>query len=171
MIISFDNVIENTSQEDKDLPNKLKQEISGIINWCLVGLKRLIQNEGKFTIPKDNKQHIHELSLTNNPVKEFVIDSDRVELAPDGFIKVTKCCELFNEFHGFKGSKEWSTRAVGNGLKKMNIISKSKRFGNVVGKYYIGLQEKINFDEQKLPDENKKQISNKKQIKQQEANF
>lgn len=145
IIVSFDRIFENTKDEDKDLPNKLKKEIPGIINWALKAAKRLIETNGEFTKPKDNAAQIRELSLINNPVREFVEESGLVEKNNNGLFSLEVFCKLFNEYHGFEYGKKWPTRQISLELKNMGIRATDKSVYikelKKTGRAYIGIQE------------------------------
>ncbi len=57
-------------QEDKELTDKLMKELSGILNWAMVGLKRL-REEGRFTMTKAAKKAVVEIHKAGNPIVEF----------------------------------------------------------------------------------------------------
>jgi putative DNA primase/helicase len=63
-------------REDTELEGKLCAELSGILNWALVGLQRLLAN-GQFKPPGGGELN-EELSTNASPVKAFVME----------------CCEL-----------------------------------------------------------------------------
>jgi putative DNA primase/helicase len=58
---------------DVNLKERLsnKENLSGIFNWCMVGLDRLIKNN-KFSTNIDMDNQIHELKLLNNPILQFI---------------------------------------------------------------------------------------------------
>lgn len=63
-------------REDFALKDKLEAEISGILNWALIGRKRLYER-GKFTDTDEMKQLIQELKTQNNPLESYVSDHIR----------------------------------------------------------------------------------------------
>lgn len=75
LIIPCDRVFKR-SEQDRELKNKLKNELAGILNWSIVGLKRLIQ-QGDFSHFNFMRDALEELEDENNPsnlfFKEFVI--------------------------------------------------------------------------------------------------
>lgn len=68
-------------KRDKNIEEKLLKECAGIFNWCLIGAKRLIQNEGIFT-ETDEQAELTTVFTTEteaNSVNNFVdliIDDD-----------------------------------------------------------------------------------------------
>lgn len=70
-ILPFDRVF-LPHEQDKDLPKKLSNELEGILNWSLEGLRRLIANNYTFTVSKP-MQDAKSLYLgVGNPIENFV---------------------------------------------------------------------------------------------------
>ena len=57
--------------DDKDLAKKLKEEIEGIIMWCLEGLKHLAKNNFHFTISDRTKQTLENTKRENDNLIDF----------------------------------------------------------------------------------------------------
>lgn len=79
--LPFDNPVSSKDQ-DKFLEDKLttEEELSGIFNWALEGLQRLLKN-GKFSYDKDSNQIKAIMQRQNNPLVVFV---DEVLFQDDG---------------------------------------------------------------------------------------
>ncbi|QCZ44476.1 DNA primase family protein [Levilactobacillus brevis] len=60
------------SMVDPDLPKKLSQELSGILNWAIEGLKRLRSNNYRFTKSGEMEDAKNNYILSNQPVRRFV---------------------------------------------------------------------------------------------------
>jgi P4 family phage/plasmid primase-like protien len=73
LIVSFLHVIPKEKQ-DSQLREKLKQEQSGILLRALSGLKRLIENEGQFTLPEDHQKWVQEIKEDSNPLNEILVE-------------------------------------------------------------------------------------------------
>jgi len=58
-------------KEDKRLEDKLEKELPGILNWCLVGLSRVLQNES-ITESEQMKEDKISFMASINPVLTFV---------------------------------------------------------------------------------------------------
>ncbi len=73
--LPFDNQIDKTKQ-DNFLINKLitKEEMSGLLNWALEGLKRLLEN-GRFSYDKTSEEIKQIMQRQNNPLIAFVEDA------------------------------------------------------------------------------------------------
>lgn len=70
IILEFNNIVPKEKQ-NKNLINELKEELSGILNWALEGLERLIKNDA-LTIPDSSKEAIKNYECENNHTKQFV---------------------------------------------------------------------------------------------------
>lgn len=70
-IIPFQNVVQD-KDVDRDLINKLLEERDGIVQWALVGLRRLIQNNYQFTESPTAKALLDEYKKENNNVLWYV---------------------------------------------------------------------------------------------------
>jgi putative DNA primase/helicase len=74
------------NNEDTDLAHKLEQELSGIFNWAMEGLRRRLARGGHFNQPKTGVELLELMSELGNPIGSFV--EDALEFDPDG--KVSK---------------------------------------------------------------------------------
>ena len=74
MPIRFDNQLDEKDQ-DKFLEKKLttKEELSGLLNWALIGLQRLIKN-GKFSFNKSVKEVKEIMQRSSHPLSAFSQD-------------------------------------------------------------------------------------------------
>lgn len=71
LILPFDRIF-LPHEQDKELPKKLSNELEGILNWSLEGLRRLIANNYTFTISRP-MQDAKELYVgVGNPIEKFV---------------------------------------------------------------------------------------------------
>jgi putative DNA primase/helicase len=72
-IIDFNVTIEE-EKKDRQLPTKIiDNELSGVFNWILSGLERLLQNK-KLTDCKANDEALERFKIKSNNVLEFIID-------------------------------------------------------------------------------------------------
>lgn len=69
------------SEEEKDvnLTEKLKTELPGILNWALVGLQRLRENDYSFSPCESSDQLLQEYRVEQNPFLEFVSECLNVD--------------------------------------------------------------------------------------------
>jgi P4 family phage/plasmid primase-like protien len=63
------------NQEDTDLAHKLEQELSGIFNWAMEGLKRRIARGGHFLQPATGKEYLDLMAELGNPMGTFAEDA------------------------------------------------------------------------------------------------
>lgn len=61
--------------EDTDLSHKLEQELGGIFNWAMEGLKRRIARGGHFLQPASGKEYLDLMEELGNPMKPFADDA------------------------------------------------------------------------------------------------
>lgn len=59
------------NKEDTDLAYKLEQELGGIFNWAMDGLKRRIARGGHFTQPQSGKEYLDLMAELGNPLAVF----------------------------------------------------------------------------------------------------
>jgi putative DNA primase/helicase len=69
IILTFNNVVD-TKNQNRGLIDELKGELSGIFNWALDGLERLLNNNA-FTIPASSVDALNAYECDNNYVKQF----------------------------------------------------------------------------------------------------
>lgn len=67
-------------KDDKDLPSKILAEKSGVFNWMLEGLKRLITNEWEFTISQQARKNLEESKRDSFNLLGFLEDENAVRL-------------------------------------------------------------------------------------------
>ncbi len=70
MILRFDRSFEG--QEDPGITARMMQYLPGVAAWGVQGLRRLIANNGRFTMPPSSEQAIADLKSGNQPLREFV---------------------------------------------------------------------------------------------------
>ena len=130
IIIHFANTIPE-EQQDKKLANKIiDNELSGVFNWMMTGLSRLIKN-----------QNFTESVLISNEVKNYRKNSDTVELFLEeeswqpSYDKTIKLSDLYIQYKSF--CKDNEMPPIGNkklieALHKRGIHSKKGNEGRVV---------------------------------------
>jgi len=84
VIINFPNTFEG-EEADTHLDEKLNEELPGVLNWALEGLKRL-QNNSNFTNTETTSQVRDTYDRMSSPLKAFI--SDRV--TQDGEARISK---------------------------------------------------------------------------------
>ena len=101
-------------KEDTGLSNKLMDELSGIFNWAMAGLRRRLERGGYFVQPDSGKELLETMEEMSNPLGTFV---DQV-MEYDSLGEVDKDA-------AFMCYKRW---AVKHGLNPGNDLSFKRRF-------------------------------------------
>ncbi len=71
--IAFDNQISSDEQDPYLAEKCLEKELSGIFNWALIGLKRLLENK-KFSFNKNHEEVKAIMCRSGNPIVAFIQD-------------------------------------------------------------------------------------------------
>lgn len=130
LIIPFDVTIPEEEQ-DNELANKIiKDELSGVFNWVLKGLERLIIKK-RFTESEMVKRQIEQYKLDSNSVHLF--------LDEEGYCPSLKECKplkdifiLYKLFCLDNGFKPTSTRTLAQRLRNSGFSIERKNYGNAV---------------------------------------
>ena len=101
-----------TDLDDKSLYSKLIVNTSGIINWCLEGLQRLIRNNYNFTISQKGQQVIEDIKEDRNNVITFSKDEDYVHYGKNLTTTTKELLESYESWCKENGYKPLSSRAV-----------------------------------------------------------
>jgi putative DNA primase/helicase len=126
-IFHFDNVFsEENGNRDEHLLEKLTtdEELSGLLNRALDGLKRL-QTNRKFSIESKSEETQEQWSL--DPVKDF---AENIVAGVGIGVEEVPCSELFAEFNKFcteRGDQPINERSFGFKLRK-HLSAKGIRF-------------------------------------------
>lgn len=111
-IIDF-NVIIDEEKKDRQLPTKIiENELSGVFNWILVGLERLLENK-QLTECTANNEALERFKTKSNNVLEF--------LTEEGFEVVNNIenGQVFNDV--FQSYQRWISENGGTPLNKSNF--------------------------------------------------
>ena len=127
LIIPFDVTIPEAEQ-DKQLHTKIiESELSGVFNWVLEGLNRLLEQK-RFSHCEAAKQAVEQYKTQSDSVKIF-IEENGYQLSPSNY-KVVK--DLYTAYRSF---------CLDDGFKpvnKTNFIKRLQSFGVQVEKRNIG---------------------------------
>jgi putative DNA primase/helicase len=132
-VISFDRHFE-PQEQDKNLKNRLraKEELSGILNWCLEGLK-LYRKEGlkpPQAIEQATADYRQQSDKIGNFINEVLIKSDKNSKAKDVYDAYTKWCDgngygcenKGNFFAELKNKQIFADRGTIDGKTVKNIV-------------------------------------------------
>jgi len=103
---------------DVHLLDRVSNELSGILNWALVGLQRLRENDYKFTDSKSSRMLLKKYKLDINPIMEFI--HERIVYKGVDSKTRTENMRVYREFQqwarrtGHKLTAEMSTRRFWN---------------------------------------------------------
>ncbi|NDW08228.1 phage/plasmid primase, P4 family [Dysgonomonas sp. 520] len=128
--IPFNTTIPKEKQ-DKDLAKKIiKHELSGVFNWALDGMKRLLDQDG-FTESKIIEDEIQEFKKDSNPVAIFIEEKNyRPSISKTKLLKT-----LFDEYQVYcktNGYISLSSIKFHKMLKSLGYKSKRIIDGNII---------------------------------------
>lgn len=113
IIVPF-NVTIAREKADVNLSKKLAKELSGILNWALEGLKRLIANGFTFT----------ESKLCNDALQRYILSSDNVRLF------VNEQCEMESDYPT-QGKELYNKYRLYCANEGMKALGKSKFYDRI----------------------------------------
>ena len=130
LIIPFEVTIPE-SEQDKELCNKIiKDELSGVFNWVLAGLERLLIQK-RFTESQAVKEQLEQYRRESDSVQMFL---DEVEYKPSqNLYKPLK--DVYAGYRVFcldNGFKVTSSRTFSQRLRNLGFKMERKNYGNAV---------------------------------------
>jgi len=130
LIIPFDVTIPENEQ-DKELAKKIiADELSGVFNWVLEGLNRLL-NQKKFTESESVKNQIEQYKLLSDTVKQYLQDDGyKIDASESKPLK-----DLYSEYKkycGDNGHHNCSVRTFSERLKNIGFKIERKNYGMAV---------------------------------------
>lgn len=128
LILPFTKVFEGEN-DDKDLQKKLEAERSGILNWCIEGLKRL-QEQGEFTFCQAAQDLLDTYIYNSNPLLLFV--KDKCVIKPEGLIARSVFIKGFHEYCKDNGYKSYSTQRAIKILTDHLKLATRKSHGEII---------------------------------------
>lgn len=91
------NRVFTEKEKNRNLTDELRQELPGILNWAIEGLKRL-RTRGMFEQHEFMREAVKELEDENNPVNSFFQENIEIDVDGKSYIEKT---DLFNRY------KQW----------------------------------------------------------------
>ncbi len=127
--IPFDNVVQE-SEKDKFLIEKLttEEEMSGILNWALEGLNRLVKN-GKFSYNKSPEEIKSIMDRSSHPLAEFT--QDCLEECQDSKITKEEMFQIYSEWAKQKNKSRVTIDKLGKQLPRYANFIIDTRDGKV----------------------------------------
>jgi putative DNA primase/helicase len=131
LIIPFDVTIP-PHEQDKNLHIKIiENELSGVFNWVLDGLNRLLGAKEGFLNVKQPKKQLSNTRIESDSVQMFLNEYDySVSVTNETPLK-----EVFNEYRNYcneSGFKVCSLRTLADRLRNAGFETVRKSFGTVV---------------------------------------
>lgn len=130
LIVPFDETIPENEQ-DKELPKKIiAAELSGVFNWVLVGLRRLLINK-RFTDCEAITKQLEDFKQQSDSVLMFVKDEGYTKSISES----EPLKELFKRYRDYcndSGYRSCSLKTFGERLKNGGFEMERKNYGNVV---------------------------------------
>jgi len=131
IVVPFDIQIPEVEQ-NKKLADELKTEMSGIFNWALIGLERLLKR-GIFIEPKKSKEAREEYMLENNPTRMYL--EEKLELKTKSDLEMPSIYEKYSDWMKSNnyfplGSAQFSKEFY-KLFKSVKTIRKRKTVGRV----------------------------------------
>ena len=130
LIIPFDVTIKD-NEKDPQLANKIiEQELSGVFNWILNGLNRLLEQK-RFTECKASQKAVDKYKVESDSVQMFLTENN-YSVSATNLIPLQ---ELFSEYRSYCidcGYKACSRRTFTDRLRKVGYQTERKNFGTVV---------------------------------------
>ena len=120
LIIPFDVTIPPEKQ-DKNLHNKIiEKELSGVFNWVLEGLNRLLYQKG-FSKCNAAEEAVADYKKQSDSVKMFVDEND-YEISPNQYTLIKDLYPIYRQYCIEDGFKPVSKVNFSKRLKNFNII-------------------------------------------------
>lgn len=130
LIVPFDETIPEEEQ-DKQLARKIiASELSGVFNWVLAGLERLI-NHKQFTHCEAVVQARKQYELESDSVKMFLHENGYVA-SDTGYIALQDLYEKYKQFCHNDGYRQVNLRNFGKRLRACGIGFGRRNFGKTV---------------------------------------
>lgn len=130
LIIPFDVTIPEHEQ-DKNLHTKIiENELSGVFNWVLQGLNRLLEQE-RFSNCEAAKQAVEQYRIESDSVQMFLSEND-YEVSPTNEMPLK---DLFSEYKNYcieSGFKACSLRTLAGRLRNLGYQVERKNYGRVI---------------------------------------
>lgn len=144
ILLPFSNVIEERNQ-NKQLPNLLRKEYPGILNWILRGRQRLINNGYQFSVTQWHKEILEEKIAESSTVLSFMKakDFNRSILDLDYDIRWLESQKLYHAYVAWcakEGETPDSQKKFGQTLSEAGYAKRRTPEGNLYGVYISDLR-------------------------------
>lgn len=125
------------SEQDKQRQTKLLAEISGILNWAVEGLQRLMQR-GEFVIPASSNVAVNQYRINSDPVRQFAEEflqksNDKNDKVASGVLY-----DLYKEWSLANGFKVGSITTLVERLTGLGFVKRKENSGAKWNAIYTG---------------------------------
>jgi len=130
LIVPFNITIPEMEQNKSLAAEIISTELSGVFNWVLDGLKRLLKQKD-FTVSEAVNEQIEQYKVQSDSVKQFLNDEGYMKSA----MKTTPLKHLFYDYRKYceaSGYRSCSIRTVGDRLKNAGFVTERKNYGMAV---------------------------------------
>lgn len=149
------------AEQDRELPKKLRRELSGILNWALEGWRRF-QDRGRLEIPKKVRMATADYRGRMDALGGFLEECT----TSDGFPDVVFAKDIYQSYTGWcfeNGEKPLAKRTFGQRLEDKGY-TRTRATGGA--REYDGLAlNKRGLEMQKIVKEEKKEEDGAKEAK------
>jgi hypothetical protein len=97
-VIPFNRRFRDTNEEIIDYIKIIREELPAIFNWCIVGLRRLIENDFRFSVPESANAAKEAFKMQHDPVHNFVTTCLHTGMDVSCRINKRELRDVFNEF-------------------------------------------------------------------------
>ena len=130
LIVPFELTIPEAEQ-DKELPKKIiENELSGVFNWVLAGLRRLLSQK-KFTDSETVNRQLEDYKKQSDSVQMFLEDENYIQSLSE-WTPLTDLYKSYRAYCNDSGYRPCSNRTVSERLKNLGYNKEKKNFGLVV---------------------------------------
>jgi P4 family phage/plasmid primase-like protien len=125
ILILFENSFHG-SRRDVHLTDKLKDELSGIANWAIAGLRRLRKNGGQFALGDEGKAAHEELAASQSIALRFASAALDLTGDPDDVVPVALAFAAYEHWASFDEGLNPRQRRDKTGFRKDMVAALRK---------------------------------------------
>jgi len=137
LIIPFEVTIPEEQQDRKLAQNICGNELPGLLNWALHGLRRL-REQDMFTVPDSSRELVEEHRVASNPAREYL--EEWCEVVPD---EQTPCDQLYTQYllwcSGPRNTQPLNRQQFGREVHRLfpQVQRKQLRTGKTGKRHYV----------------------------------
>ncbi|MEO6732311.1 MAG: phage/plasmid primase, P4 family [Ferruginibacter sp.] len=131
IILKFEVTIAEAQRDPKLAQKIIAEELPGVFNWVLRGLKRLLHQE-RFSISNVANEALNEYKASSDSVKQFLLEGS-YESSNATEIPLHDFYTRYNRYSLESGCKPASKRVFADRLRNMDFTITRRNFGNAIG--------------------------------------